>query len=183
MVRIWRLNFLFLICLFSQAIWAQKDSSAILNEVVVRGQKSEITQEPGKKIFQVGVNLTNLGGNLYDVLSNIPSIYVTNEGTVQYRGSQNLTIYFDGKPSGILNSSRANALSLFPADMIDRIEIISNPGAKYSSEGSSGILNIILKKDVTSESLRFNANLGTHDKYATSLSWARNSKNSPIFWT
>ena len=147
-MRIWKLNFLFWLCLCSQAIWAQKDSSAILKEVVVRGQKSEIIQEPGKKIFQVGVNLTNLGGNLYDVLSNIPSIYVTNEGVVQYRGSQNLTIYFDGKPSGILNSSRANALSLFPADMIDRIEIISNPGAKYSSEGSSGILNIILKKDI-----------------------------------
>ena len=180
-MRIWKLNLLFWLCLCSQAIWAQKDSSAILKEVVVRGQKSEIIQEPGKKIFQVGVNLTNLGGNLYDVLSNIPSIYVTNEGVVQYRGSQNLTIYFDGKPSGILNSSRANALSLFPADMIDRIEIISNPGAKYSSEGSSGILNIILKKDITSESLRFNANVGTHDKYASSLSWARNSKKFTHF--
>lgn len=181
MVPIWKLNFIVFFCLIPPAIWAQKDSTAILKEVVVRGQKSEIIQEPGKKIFQVGVNLTNLGGNLYDVLSNIPSIYVTNEGNVQYRGSQNLTIYFDGKPSGILNSSRANALSLFPADMIDRIEIISNPGAKYSSEGSSGILNIILKKDVTSESLRLNANLGTHDKYATSLSWARNSKKFTHF--
>ncbi len=181
LLRILKLNFLLFFCLFSQVIWAQKDSSAILKEVVVRGQKSEIIQEPGKKIFQVGVNLTNLGGNLYDVLSNIPSIYVTNEGTVQYRGSQNLAIYFDGKPSGILNSSRANALSLFPADMIDRIEIISNPGAKYSAEGSSGILNIILKKEVTSESLRLNTNLGTHDKYAGSLSWARNSKKFTHF--
>jgi len=172
-----------LICLFSQAIWAQKDSSAILNEVVVRGQKSEITQEPGKKIFQVGVNLTNLGGNLYDVLSNIPSIYVTNEGTVQYRGSQNLTIYFDGKPSGILNSSRANALSLFPADMIDRIEIISNPGAKYSSEGSSGILNIILKKMSPPKAFGSMPILEPTINTPLRCLGPEIRRNSPIFWT
>jgi len=138
----------FLFLLFPFYVFAQKDTlrNKALQEVRVQGIRSEITSDPSKKVYQVGANLTNLGGNLFDVLGNIPSIYVTSDGNVTYRGNQNLTIYFDGKPAGILSSSRANALNLYPADQIDRIEIISNPGAKYPSEGSSGILNIILKK-------------------------------------
>ena len=166
----------FLFLLFPFFAFAQKDT---LQEVRVNGIRSEITSDPGKKVFQVGANLTNLGGNLYDVLSNIPSIYVTSDGNVNYRGNQNLTIYFDGKPAGILSSSRANALSLYPADQIDRIEIISNPGAKYSAEGSAGILNIILKKGTKTESLRINSNVGTNDKYALSATYAKGYKR----WT
>ncbi|MEN9961515.1 MAG: hypothetical protein RL045_1769 [Bacteroidota bacterium] len=165
-----------LFLLFPFYIFAQKDT---LQEVKVMGIRSEITSDPSKKVYQVGANLTNLGGNLYDVLSNIPSIYVTSDGNVNYRGNQNLTLYFDGKPSGILSSSRANALSLYPADQIDRIEIISNPGAKYSAEGSGGILNIILKKGTKTESLRLNSNVGTNDKYAFSATYAKGYKR----WT
>ena len=84
----------FLFLLFPFYVFAQKDT---LQEVRVNGIRSEITSDPSKKVFQVGANLTNLGGNLYDVLSNIPSIYVTSDGNVTYRGNQNLTIYFDGK--------------------------------------------------------------------------------------
>ena len=166
----------FLFLLFPIYVFAQKDT---LQEVRVNGIRSEITSDPSKKVFQVGANLTNLGGNLYDVLSNIPSIYVTSDGNVTYRGNQNLSIYFDGKPASILSSSRSNALSLYPADQIDRIEIISNPGAKYSAEGSSGILNIILKKGSKTESFRSNINLGTLDKYDLSLSYAKGFKR----WT
>ncbi len=166
----------FLFLLFPFFAFAQIDT---LQEVQIKGIRSEITSDPSKKVFQVGANLTNLGGNLYDVLSNIPSIYVTSDGNVNYRGNQNLTLYFDGKPAGILSSSRANALSLYPADQIERIEIISNPGAKYSAEGSSGILNIILKKGSKTESIRLNSNLGTNDKYALSATYAKGYKG----WT
>ena len=166
----------FLFLLFPFFAFAQIDT---LQEVQIKGIRSEITSDPSKKVFQVGANLTNLGGNLYDVLSNIPSIYVTSDGSVNYRGNQNLTLYFDGKPAGILSSSRANALSLYPADQIERIEIISNPGAKYSAEGSSGILNIILKKGSKTESIRLNSNLGTNDKYALSATYAKGYKG----WT
>ena len=166
----------FLFLLFPFTLFAQKDT---LQEVRVKGIRSELTGDPLKKVFQVGANLTNLGGNLYDVLSNIPSIYVTSDGNVNYRGNQNLTIYFDGMPAGILSSSRANALSLFPADQIDRIEIMANPGANYSAEGSAGILNIILKKGTKTESLRLNSNLGTNDKYALSATFAKGFKR----WT
>jgi outer membrane receptor for ferrienterochelin and colicin len=166
----------FLFLLFPLYVFAQKDT---LQEVRVEGIRSEITSDPTKKVYQVGANLTNLGGNLFDVLSNIPSIYVTSDGNVNYRGNQNLTIYFDGKPAGISSSSRANALSLYPADQIDRIEIISNPGAKYSAEGSAGILNIILKKGTKTESLRINSNVGTNDKYAFSATYTKGFKR----WT
>jgi hypothetical protein len=167
--------------LFPFYVFAQKDTlrNKSLREVRVEGIRSEITSDPSKKVFQVGANLTNLGGNLTDVLSNIPSIYVSSEGDVTYRGNQNLSIYFDGKPASILSSSRSNALSLYPADQIDRIEIISNPGAKYSAEGSSGILNIILKKGSKTESLRANINLGTLDKYDMSVTYAKGFKR----WT
>ena len=166
----------FLFLLFPLYVFAQKDT---LKEVRVEGIRSELTSDPTKKVYQVGANLTNLGGNLFDVLSNIPSIYVTSDGNVNYRGNQNLTIYFDGKPAGISSSSRANALSLYPADQIDRIEIISNPGAKYSAEGSAGILNIILKKGTKTESLRINSNVGTNDKYAFSATYMKGFKR----WT
>jgi outer membrane receptor for ferrienterochelin and colicin len=166
----------FLFLLLPLYAFAQKDT---LQEVRVEGIRSELTSDPTKKVYQVGANLTNVGGNLFDVLSNIPSIYVTSDGNVNYRGNQNLTIYFDGKPAGISSSSRANALSLYPADQIDRIEIISNPGAKYSAEGSAGILNIILKKGTKTESLRINSNVGTNDKYAFSATYTKGFKR----WT
>jgi outer membrane receptor for ferrienterochelin and colicin len=168
---------LFFLLPFSLA--AQVDSTHTLKEVKVEGIRSELSTDPSKKVYQVGANLTNLGGNLFDILSNIPSIYVTSDGHVTYRGNQNLTVFFDGLPAGIVSSSRANALSLYPADQIDRIEILSNPGAKYTAEGSSGILNIVLKKGSKSESLRINSNVGTNDKYALSTTYVKGVKR----WT
>jgi iron complex outermembrane receptor protein len=161
------------------SLTAQVDSTRTLKEVKVEGIRSELSTDPSKKVYQVGANLTNLGGNLFDILSNIPSIYVTSDGHITYRGNQNLTLFFDGLPAGIVSSSRANALSLYPADQIDRIEILSNPGAKYTAEGSSGILNIVLKKGTKSESLRINSNVGTNDKYALSATYAKGVKK----WT
>lgn len=168
-----------LIFLLPFSLAAQVDSTRTLKEVKVEGIRSELSTDPSKKVYQVGANLTNLGGNLFDILSNIPSIYVTSDGHVTYRGNQNLTVFFDGLPAGIVSSSRANALSLYPADQIDRIEILSNPGAKYTAEGSSGILNIVLKKGTKSESLRINSNVGTNDKYALSATYVKGVKR----WT
>ena len=156
-------------CLISFQVAAQVDT--LLN-VEVKASRPEF----GKQIFYPSANLTNLGGNLQDVLANIPSIYVAGDGSIQYRGSQSLTIYFDGKPSGILSSSRANALSLFPADRIDYIEIISAPGAKYSAEGSSGILNIVLKKGSGFKQAQANLQWGTHDQVALSTRYGNGFK-------
>jgi iron complex outermembrane recepter protein len=167
-LRMRKLSILFF-CLFALHVSAQVDT---LSNVEVKASRPEY----GKQVFYPSANLTNLGGNLQDVLANIPSIYVAGDGSIQYRGSQSLTIYFDGKPSGILSSSRANALSLFPADRIDYIEIISAPGAKYSAEGSSGILNIVLKKGQASQQIQANLQWGTHDQIASSLRYGNGFK-------
>jgi hypothetical protein len=161
-------NLLFIL-LFPFISFAQVDT---LSNVEVKASRPEY----GKQVFYPSANLTNLGGNLQDVLANIPSIYVAGDGGIQYRGSQSLTIYFDGKPSGILSSSRANALSLFPADRIEYIEIISAPGAKYSAEGSSGILNIVLKKGGGYKQIQANAQWGTHNQIALSTRYGNGYK-------
>lgn len=169
-----KLRFL-VIFLFSFSSFAQVDT---LTNVEVRASRPEF----GKQVFYPSANLTNLGGNLLDVLANIPSIYVAGDGSIQYRGSQSLTIYFDGKPSGILSSSRANALALFPADRIESIEIISAPGAKYSAEGSTGILNIVLRKGGASQQVQANLQWGTHDQIALSTRYGNGIKKLNYFF-
>ncbi|MHA8065509.1 TonB-dependent receptor domain-containing protein [Aquirufa sp. ROCK2-A2] len=159
-----------------------QDSTKILREVIVQEQKSDIQYSPSKKIYQISGNITTIGGNLLDALANIPSLYINPDGIIQYRGNQNMTIYFDGKPSGFVNSSKTNALSLFPLDMVERVEIISSPGANFSSEGSSGILNIILKKGTQMpSSFKLTANFGTRDKYSVTSSYAKTSKKFTQF--
>ena len=174
-----------LICLFLyiyQLSSYGQDSTRTLKEVVVKQQVSDLQYSPNKKIYQISGNLTTIGGNLLDALANIPSIYISPDGLIQYRGNQNMTIYFDGRPSGFVSSSRTNALSLFPLDMVERVEIISAPGANFSSEGSSGILNIILKKGGNSpSSFKLNSNFGSRDKYSVTTSFAKNNKKVSQF--
>jgi len=159
-----------------------QDSTKILQEVLIKQQRSDLQYSPNKKIYQINGNLTTIGGNLLDALSNIPSIYINPDGVIQYRGNQNMTIYLNGKPSGFVSSNKTNALSLFPLDMVERVEIISTPGANFSSEGSSGILNIILKKgNNLPSSYKLNSNFGTRDKYSITASFAKNNQKRTQF--
>ncbi len=100
-----------------------------------------------KKIFNVGKDLTNAGGSALDVLMNIPSMSVDPEGKVRLRGSDNVRILIDGKPSGLVSFKGGSGLQQLQANMIERIEIITNPSARYEAEGMAGILNIVLKKE------------------------------------
>ncbi len=103
--------------------------------------------ELDKKTYDVKSDLTAIGGNLQDVLQNVPSVSVDTDGTVSMRGSSNVRFLVNGKPSALLGiDDGANALQAIPADQIDRIEVITNPSAKYDASGTAGILNIILKK-------------------------------------
>jgi len=118
-----------------------------LSEVEVRAEKSEVQFSLDKRIFNVGKDLANKGGTAEDILNNVPSITVDTEGEVNLRGSAGVRILVDGKPSGLANPDNPNSLKQIPSNMIERVEVITNPSARYEAEGMAGIINIVLKKD------------------------------------
>ena len=87
------------------------------------------------------------GGSASDLLANIPSVEVDNEGSVSLRGNSSVTVWINGKASGLTADNQADILEMMPAEDIKQVEVITNPSAKYSPEGTAGIINIILKDD------------------------------------
>ncbi|MDD6197534.1 MAG: TonB-dependent receptor [Prevotella sp.] len=118
-----------------------------LNEVTVTGQRATMKLEVDRKSFDVGQLISNAGQSASDVLDNVPSIEVDNDGNVSLRGNSSVEVWINGKASGLTSDNRAQILQQLPAESIDRIEVIDNPSAKFSAEGSAGIINIVLKKD------------------------------------
>ena len=118
-----------------------------LNEVTVTGQRATMKLEVDRKSFDVGQLISNAGQAASDVLDNVPSIEVDNDGNVSLRGNSSVEIWINGKASGLTSDNRAQILQQLPAESIERIEVIDNPSAKFSAEGSAGIINIVLKKD------------------------------------
>ncbi|NHM06938.1 TonB-dependent receptor [Flavobacterium sp. CYK-4] len=115
-----------------------------LKAVEVRAQTTSIDIKLDKKVYSVGQDLMVKGGTVSDVLDNIPSVSVDADGTVNLRGNSNVRILIDGKPSNSVNITEA--LRQIPADAIDKVEVVTNPSARYDAEGGGGILNIILKR-------------------------------------
>jgi outer membrane receptor protein involved in Fe transport len=122
------------------------EDSDSLDEVVIIAEKSTVDIRLDKKIYNVGKDMTVKGGTASDVLDNVPSVDVDVEGTVSLRGSSNVRILIDGKPSALVGLSGADALRQLPSDAIERVEVITSPSARYDAEGTAGILNIILRK-------------------------------------
>ncbi len=120
--------------------------SETLDEVVVRAEKSSTEFKLDKRVFNVGKDLSNTGASALEVLNNVPSVNVDIEGEISLRGSQGVQVLINGKPSVIANES-GNALGTITAEMIEKIEVITNPSAKYDAEGTSGIINIVIKKE------------------------------------
>ncbi|GAB3217972.1 TonB-dependent receptor [Algoriphagus aestuariicola] len=125
---------------------ALAEDSKLMDEVVVRGEKSTTEFQLDKRVFNVGQDLSSTGASALDVLNNIPSVNVNIEGQILLRGTGGVQVLINGKPS-VLTSDGGNALGTVTADMIERVEVITNPSAKYNAEGTSGIINIVLKKD------------------------------------
>ncbi len=122
------------------------EDTAQLDEVVVQAEKSQTVFKLDKRIFNVGTDLSSTGASALEVLNNVPSVNVNIEGQVSLRGSTGVQMLINGKPS-VLTDQSSNALGTITADMIDRVEVITNPSAKYDAEGTSGIINIVLKKE------------------------------------
>jgi outer membrane receptor protein involved in Fe transport len=117
-----------------------------LEEVVITGEKSQMELQLDKRVFNVGKDLANTGGNAADILDNVPSVSVGVDGTVSLRGSENVRILINGKPSG-LTLRDPDALRQLQANMVERIEVITNPSSRYDAEGEVGIINIVLKEN------------------------------------
>lgn len=121
-----------------------QDNAVQLEGVTLRAEKTTVEIKLDKKVYNVGQDLMVKGGSVSDVLDNVPSVSVDAEGTVSLRGNENVRILIDGRPSNAININ--DALRLIPADAIDKVEVITNPSARYDAEGGGGIINILLKK-------------------------------------
>jgi len=119
----------------------------MLQEVVVEGVRSQMKFDLDKRVFNVDANVISAGQSASELLESIPSVEVDQDGEVSLRGDSSVMIWINGKESGLTADNRAQILEQIPGETIERIEVITNPSAKYSPEGTSGIINIVLKKD------------------------------------
>ncbi|MGI4733868.1 MAG: outer membrane beta-barrel protein [Janthinobacterium lividum] len=149
--------------------WLVASAAVRLGGVVVQGEKAAFVDDLDKKIINVAKDLNSAGGTAADVLQKVPAVAVDENGQVSLRGSAGVTLYLDGKPAP--SSLRLDQL---PANRLETIEVITNPGARYSAQGAGGIINLVQKKQAkdgwNGEAL---ATLGTRDKYYASLNLNR----------
>jgi len=152
-----------------------------LDGVTVRAERSSTEFKLDKRVFNVGKDLSSTGANALEVLNNVPSVNVNIEGDISLRGSSGVQILINGKPS-VLASDQGNAMGTITAEMIDRIEVITNPSAKYDAEGTAGIINIVLKKD-EQKGLNgsMSVNTGVPDNHSLGLSLNRRTEKFNLF--
>jgi len=150
------------------------------SQVVVEGQRSQMELSFEKRVFQVGTDITSMGGSVLDLLNNVPALQADFKGNISLRGSQAVRILINGKPSRIYQNGSL-ALQNLPADMIKEIQVITNPSAKYGAEGSAGIINIILKKK---QEHGFHGNIGVMQRRpeASQISTNLNYRSGKINW-
>ncbi len=142
----------------------------VLEEVTIQSERSSMELYLDKRIFNVGKDLTNISGSASDILDNVPSVTVDVDGNVSLRGSENVRILINGKPSGLTGISTADALQQIQANLIETVEVITNPSSRYDAEGEVGIINIILKKEERAGvNGAFTVNAGHPDNYGGSF--------------
>ena len=148
-----------------------KASTQTLAEVTVKGQKASMELALDKRVFNVGTDAANKGATASEILGNLPSVQVSGEGGISLRGSENVRILIDGKPSTLVGINGSSGLQSLQGNLIDKVEIITNPSARYEAEGMAGIINIVLKK---------NQNQGFNGAIETTLGYPENFGGTAI---
>jgi len=157
------------------------EDSEQLDEIVVTAEKSTTEFKLDKRVFNVGTDLSSTGASALEVLNNVPSVDVSIEGDVTLRGSGGVQILINGKPS-VLADEAGGALGTITADMLESVEVITNPSAKYEAEGTSGIINLILKKEEkTGINGSVTVNTGTPGRHSVGLSVNKRTENFNLF--
>ncbi|MFD1628827.1 TonB-dependent receptor domain-containing protein [Pseudopedobacter beijingensis] len=133
----------------------KQSANSVLKEVLVTGTKDVIQLGIDRKVFNADQSLATQGGSASDLLATIPSVQVDLDGNVSLRGTNNVKVLIDGKPSTFSGSDISSVLQALPANAIEKVELITNPSSKYEAEGQSGIINIVLKR---SKNAGFNGN-------------------------
>lgn len=143
-------------------------------EVVVSAQRSDVRTEADRTSFDISRNLQAQSGTLADALRTVPGVEVDLQGQVSLRGDPGVTILIDGRPSAVMQGEgRANTILTMPASQVERVEVITNPSASMSPEGSAGVINLITKgvrKDTTSTTIR--ATTGGEGRHRVSVNGA-----------
>jgi outer membrane receptor protein involved in Fe transport len=153
-----------------------------LDEVVVTSKKETFNNSVGRKVYNVEQDIMSKSGTAGDLLQNIPSVSVDIDGNVSLRGSQNVMIMINGKTSPLMDKSSATVLDEMPANSIERIEVITNPSASFKPDGTSGIINIVLKKNTgTGLNSNITFNLGNKSRYNTNLNFNYNPGKFNIY--
>ena len=159
-----------------------EENSQLLDEVEITAERSQMELKLDKRVFNIEKDLSNAGANAAEILNNLPSVEVDVEGNVSLRGSQNVRVLIDGKPSTITAGSVGEALRQFQGNMIESVEIITNPSSRYDAEGEVGIINIKLKKE-KQKGLNgsVEAVAGYPDNYRASFNLNYRTKNFNLF--
>lgn len=158
------------------------EQSQVLEAVTIVAEQNLIQLGNEKKVFNVDKSPLASNANLSGILRQIPSVDVDNEGKLTLRGSENVIVYINGKPSGIAGNSTSAILESFPASAIESIELITNPSAKYEAQGGAGIINIILKKNAE-KGFNGNVGVGYSTLYSTNANVGINFRDKKLLFS
>jgi len=149
-----------------------------LNAVTIEGQKNLVQLDGEKKVFDVSSSIAAVTGSATQVLQQVPAVNVDMDGNISLRGNSNVLVYINGKPSGLTGGNRQAILDQIPGANIDKIEVITNPSARYEADGMAGIINIVLKKNSQrGMSLNFTPGVGSNNKYQSNITLGYKAKN------
>lgn len=158
------------------------DAAVKMDKVEVQSTQAAFLNSIDRKTYNVGKEIQSATGSASDLLQNIPSVQVDTEGAVSLRGSENVMILINGRTSTLMGANRDEALQQLSADGIERIEVITNPSAKYKPDGTAGIINIVLKqKRAAGFAGTVSANVGNEDRYNAGITANYNPGKYNVF--